>query len=68
MWGDAIQRAKRLRSRHRVLPATFTGTGVVCRVDGVRIHPTVVGWMHDAYEAGKVHEAASAVATPSQLR
>lgn len=67
MWGDAIERAKRLRSRHIIRPSTFSGVGIVCAVDGVRIHPVKGGWRHDIGETSRVLAAAIRIAVPADL-
>lgn len=67
MWGNAIERAALLRTRHIIRPTTFRGPGIVCERDGVRVHPVKGGWRHDTREMIRVNEAAAAMAQPSQL-
>lgn len=66
MWGNAIERVKALRSRHRVWPTDYN-VGLVCWKDGVRIHPIKSGWKHDTAEMARLNDEAAAIAQPSQL-
>lgn len=67
MWGDAVNRVRLLRQRHRVWPTDMRGPGVVCHHDGVRIHPHGRGWRHDTPEIVRLNEQAAALAKPGQL-
>jgi hypothetical protein len=60
MWGNAIERVKALRKRHKVWP-TDMNVGLLCHQDGVRLHPTKNGWRHDTPEIVRLNQEAMAL-------
>lgn len=61
----ATERAKALRSRHRIRPSSMAW-GVRCEVDRVRVHPVLGGgWRHDVVEMRALNTEAAREAVPA---